>query len=260
MKTREDSVKAFLLAAGRGTRLKPYTDDIPKCLMPIHGEPLMNIWIDLLAEHGVREVLVNTHHHARKVEAFIDGIRSQVPLTIRLRHEACLLGSAGTLWRNRSFVSGEKDFIVAYADNLTNVNLTEMVACHRRHRSAGAVLTVGLFRSPDPGSCGIAVLDKQNRITEFTEKPRMPVGNLANGGVYVASSSLFDFFPESPAPKRPHGALDLGFHVLPKLVGRMFGYEIDTYLRDIGTTESYEAAMQEWPRKQPHRQSRHTHT
>jgi len=206
----------------------------------------MGIWLDLLAEHGVEEVLVNTHYHAEKVVEFLDSVRSDVPLTVQPRHETHLLGSAGTLWENRSFVSGQEDFIVAYGDNLTDVNLTEMVAFHRRHQTNGAVLTMGLFRTTDPRSCGIATLDGDSRIVGFTEKPLTPPGNLANGGIYVASSSLFDYFP-GREQLGTQGEYDFGFHILPRLLGRMFGYEISTYLRDIGTVESYRIALEEWP-------------
>ena len=104
---------------------------------------------------------------------------------------------------------------------------------------------MGLFRAPDPRACGIARLDQGRWIIEFSEKPEMPESNLANAGIYVASPAVFDYFPEEGAG-RP---LDLGHHVLPRLVGRMIGYEIKEYLRDIGTCDAYQAALDEWPKK-----------
>ena len=136
-------MKAYLLAAGKGTRLKPYTDRHPKCLIPIHGTPLLAIWIELLARHGVTEVLINTHHHADQVERFLDNARAGTSMDIRAVHEPQLLGSAGTIQQNSRFVSGESDFIVAYADNLTNLNLTKMVDFHHQFRSMGGILTMG---------------------------------------------------------------------------------------------------------------------
>lgn len=239
-------MKAFLLAAGKGTRLKPYTDTVPKCLIPIRGEPLMKIWFDLMVSHGIKEVLVNTHYQAEEVERFIENIRPRVPLTITVVYEHHLLGSAGTIWSNREFVDGEEDFIIAYGDNLTDISLTDMVMSHREFRLIGGVLTMGLFRAPDPRACGIAVLNRCKKIVSFTEKPQLPEGNLANGGIYVASSTLFDCFPERQGEEE-NAEFDFGFHVLPSLLGKMYGYEIKTYLRDIGTIESYQAAMEEWP-------------
>jgi mannose-1-phosphate guanylyltransferase len=94
-------MKAFLLAAGKGTRLKPYTDSKPKCLIPINGTPLLQIWIDLLARHGVTEVLINTHHHAGQVERFLADCRTRHTMKVLSVHEPQLLGSAGTILQNR---------------------------------------------------------------------------------------------------------------------------------------------------------------
>lgn len=238
-------MKAFLLAAGKGTRLKPYTDTTPKCLIPIHGKPLLGIWFDLLARHGVDEVLVNTHHHAEQVTAFIDRIRHKVHMTIVTAHEPELLGSAGTLWKNRHFVEKENDFIIAYGDNLTNLDLSAMVAFHRNHESLDCILTMGLFHAPDPSACGIAVLNGNNHIIAFTEKPVHPKGDLANSGIYITTPALFDCVP-APGNHSIDPVFDFGYHVLPHLKGKMAGYEINEYLRDIGTIESYEMALKEW--------------
>jgi mannose-1-phosphate guanylyltransferase len=88
-------MKAFLLAAGLGTRLRPITDYVPKCMVEIDGQPLLDIWLGALAKAGVQEVLVNTHHLAAQVEAHV--ARRSTPPVVRLSHEPVLLGSAGTL-------------------------------------------------------------------------------------------------------------------------------------------------------------------
>lgn len=239
-------MKAFLLAAGKGTRLKPYTDTVPKCLIPIRGKPLLEIWIDLLAGHGITEVLVNTHHQAEKVEDFVKRIRPRAKLTIITMYEPRLLGSAGTVAAHRDFIGNGDDFIIAYADNLTNMNLSNMMDFHRKCKTRGAILTMGLFRAPDPSACGIAVLDAEGKVTNFTEKPPVPMSNLANGGIYVASPAVFDYLPDhrnDPADS----VLDFGYQVFPSLLGKIYGYEIKEYLRDIGTIDAYRAALEEWP-------------
>lgn len=238
-------MKAFLLAAGKGTRLKPYTDNHPKCLIPIHGKPLLGIWIDLLEQHGVDEVLINTHHHAGQVDAFIHSYRPRTRLTMQTVYEPQLLGSAGTLRLNRKFVAGQPAFIIAYADNLTNLNLTKMIDFHTHIRSMGGILTMGLMRAPDPRACGVAMLDIDGRIVDFIEKPEHPPGDWANCGVYIAGQDIFDV--DSPALDSAGGVIDLGHHLLPKLVGKMFGYPIQGYLRDIGTPRAYDLALSEWP-------------
>jgi mannose-1-phosphate guanylyltransferase len=241
-------MKAFLLAAGKGTRLSPLTDSIPKCLVDIAGTPLLEIWIGLFERNSVKEVLINTHHLSEMVKNFLKSLQS--PVNIQTVHEKRLLGSGGTVLANRDFVNDQEDFIIAYADNLTNINLQDMVEHHRRFRRKGGILTMGLFHAPDPSACGIAELDSKRKIVAFTEKPINPASDLANGGIYVVSNEIFRFFPES-VPE--DSILDFGFHILPKLVGQMYGYEILDYLKDIGTIDALEAARKEWPLTVTHR-------
>ncbi|MFH1980561.1 MAG: nucleotidyltransferase family protein [Pseudomonadota bacterium] len=238
-------MKAFLLAAGQGTRLHPYTADCPKCLIPIHGRPLMAYWFDLFRRHGVSEVLVNTHHHAQQVAAFLEASRPHYGFDIHSVFEPTLLGSGGTVVANRSFVEGGGPFFIVYADNLSGVDLTAMRHAHQRGEALGAVLTMGLFRAPVPEAAGIAEMDDQGRIVRFTEKPAQPVGNLANAGIYVATDAVIETACRVQA-RMPAAVLDFGHHVLPELVGRMVGCTIDTYHRDIGTIDAYLSALKEW--------------
>ena len=182
-------MKAFLLAAGIGSRLRPYTDTIPKCLIPIHGKPLLQIWLELLARHQIREVLINIHHHAEKFDEFIAGIEPAVRIKITPFYEQTLLGSAGTIAANKAFVGDCDNFMIAYADNLTCINLSNMLDFHLRIKTKGGILTMGLIYSPNPRECGIAVMDPENKIIEFIEKPQNPLGNLANGGIYITTRS-----------------------------------------------------------------------
>jgi len=237
-------MKAFLLAAGIGSRLKPYTDTIPKCLIPIHDKPLLQIWLELLDRYGIDEVLINIHHHPGKVAEFIDRIQPALRIQITPFHEQTLLGSAGTIAANKAFVNDCDDFMIAYADNLTRVNLSDMLAFHRRVKSKGGIFTMGLFKSDTPEGCGIAVMDPENKIVEFIEKPQNPLGNLANGGIYITTREIFSFIPEKTG-----APVDMGFDVLPALAGKMFGYIIKEYLRDIGSPESYQKALDEWPQQ-----------
>lgn len=241
-------MKAFLLAAGKGTRLAPMTDSIPKCLVSISGKPLLLIWIKLLEKWGIREVLINTHYFAEQVNTFIDTLSNQTQIKITLTHEETLLGSGGTVLANKQFVKGETDFLIAYADNLTNLNIQNMILRHMEHKEKGCVLTMGLIRVPNPSACGIAEVDGQGKITAFVEKPENPSDNLANAGVYIASESIFNFFPK-PDEYHEEEVLDFGYHILPRMTDCMYGYEIKEYLRDIGTIESYNNACKEWPEK-----------
>ena len=187
-------MKAFLLAAGRGTRLRPYTDTIPKCLISIQGKPILGIWLDHLRLHGVQDVLINTHHHEHQVEAFVRSYSHRRDIHIVLSNEPILLGSAGTIWHRRDFVDSEDDFMIFYADNLTNVDLKRFANFHQKCRRKKGILTMGLFHAPKPSACGIAELDSDQRILAFTEKPENPISNLAYAGICQVTFGFLRFF------------------------------------------------------------------
>jgi len=233
-------MKAVLLAAGKGTRLRPLTDTIPKCLIPIGGEPMLTIWLRLLKKHGVEEVLINTHYRAGLVDDFLASDNSGVK--VKAVYEEELLGSAGTVLANRDFFNYKEAFFIIYADNLTNLDLTRMAEFHRSKNKEG-LLTMGLHRAANPQACGIAAINKENLVTSFIEKPEHPESDLANAGVYVAGQGIFDYIPHRKE------VVDLGFDVLPILVNKMYGYEIEEYLLDIGTLENYKRANKEWSNK-----------
>jgi mannose-1-phosphate guanylyltransferase len=227
--------KAFLLAAGHGTRLRPLTDATPKCLLPIRGMSMLQIWLEHCHRFGIQEVLINLHSHARTVREFLDK-NKLVDVRVHISDEPVLLGSAGTIRANKSWVATEEMFWVFYADVLTDVNLDEMVQLHQERR-AGA--TIGVYRVPDPSRCGIVQLDAASWVTEFVEKPRIPVGNLAFSGILLGGAEFLDALP-SRSPS------DIGFDVLPRLVGRLAAHEIKNYLIDIGTMENYRSAQENW--------------
>ncbi len=229
-------MKAFLLAAGKGTRLRPLTDRIPKCLVPIVGEPLLAIWLDALERCGIEEVLINTHHLADQVTQFVCARGPGRLPRVRLFHEPELLGSAGTVLANRHFVAGEDRFFVLYADNLTTVDLA---AFDRFHCEKNSPFTMGLFRTPEPSECGVAACDPDDRIIAFQEKPDRPASNWANAGLYVATPSVFDVIPDKPLS-------DFGYDVLPRFVGKMYGFRIHGFFCDTGTPERLERARAGW--------------
>ena len=227
-------MKAFLLAAGLGTRLRPITDTTPKCLVEVAGRPMLDIWLDALAKAGVHEVLVNTHHLADQVGAHV-AQRFTFP-AVRLSHEPVLLGSAGTLLANRDFVADEDMFLVVYADNLTDFDLRVLIDAHR---AGGTIATLSVFRAPRPSQCGIVDLDG-DLIVGFVEKPEKPPSDLANAGMYAFHPSVLAEIPLSP-PR------DIGFDLLPRLMGRMKAVQLsDCSFLDIGTTAALERARSEW--------------
>jgi mannose-1-phosphate guanylyltransferase len=227
-------VKAFLLAAGVGSRLRPITDTTPKCMLPVGGRPLLEIWLDAFDQAGVDEVLVNLHHLPDVVRSYLAG-RTGRP-RVRTTYEPELLGSAGTLAANRKWVAGEDFFLACNADNLTDFDLRSLIKVQREY---GATATLGVFRSPNPSAGGVVEADEGGTVTGFTEKPGNPVSDLVNAGLYAFRPSLLDEIGQPPK--------DIGYDLLPGLVGRARVVLVDGYFRDIGTPDAYRLACEEWP-------------
>jgi mannose-1-phosphate guanylyltransferase len=223
-------MKAFLLAAGKGTRLQPLTFHTPKCLVPVCGRPLIEYWFDLFELYGIDEILINTSHLSEKVRDYLRG--HSRGLSITLTFEETLLGSGGTIKKNRDFFESEKSCFIFYADNLTNVNLKNMIQFHDAHEMK---FTLGVFKVSNPQECGIVEIDNDSSIISFVEKPENPASNLAFAGIMISSPKLMDFFPDQDI-------FDLGHYVLPLVAGNASGFIIDDYLLDIGTPEKLHQA------------------
>jgi len=228
-------VKAFLLAAGLGSRLRPITDNIPKCMVEIDDRPLLDIWLDAFDRAGVDEVLVNLHYLPDVVAAHLAD-RTGTP-SVHTFFEPELLGSAGTLRANRQWVDGEEMFLVCYADNLTSFDLSSLIDAHRQ-RSPIATLTA--FHSEHPSAGGVLELGQDGRVVGFAEKPADPVSDLVNAGMYAFQPAVLDEI-DSALP------VDIGYHLLPRLVGRARAVPVECYFRDIGTVEAYQQARKDWP-------------
>jgi mannose-1-phosphate guanylyltransferase len=226
-------VKAFLLAAGVGSRLRPITDTIPKCMVPIDGRPMLDIWLDSLDRAGVDEVLVNLHHLPHVVNRHLDE-RAGSP-AVRTFLEPELLGSAGTLAANRAWVAAEEMSLACYADNLTDFDLRSLVETHRER---GALATLTVFHSERPSAGGVVELDSSGTVIGFTEKPANPVSDLVNAGMYAFHPRVLDEIGDPPR--------DIGYDLLPKMVGRATAIPVGGYFRDVGTVAAYQRAQEEW--------------
>ncbi len=227
-------MKAFLLAAGVGSRLRPLTDTTPKCMLAVGGRPMLDLWLDAFAAAGVDEVLVNLHHLADVVRARL-ATRTGPP-AVHLSYEPALLGSAGTLAANRDWVSGEEFFLACNADNLTDFDLLALIKAQHDH---GPAATLGVFRSANPSAGGVIEVDEAGTVVSFTEKPEHPVSDLVNAGIYAFTPGLLDEIGGEPPQ-------DIGYDLLPKLVGRAKTVVVDGYFLDIGTPAAYERALREW--------------
>jgi mannose-1-phosphate guanylyltransferase len=255
-------MKAFLLAAGLGTRLKPLTDSIPKCLVPINDRPLLHYWLDICELGGITDALINIHHHPDRVTDFLRRYKGKVRVTTSYEKE--LLGSGGTLLKNREFVAGDDPFLIIYADNFSTLDLRKLRDFHSRHKT---LCTLAVYESKRPETGGVVELDSKGNVVSFEEKPKAPKSNLISSGIFITTNRIFDYFPEkdfidpttAPSPaleSRDKGALrvnpeqpptfrpesrriDFGYDVLPRLVGNMVAYIMKEFIQDIGTLQSY---------------------
>jgi mannose-1-phosphate guanylyltransferase len=235
-------MKAFILAAGLGTRLRPLTETIPKPLVPIAGKPLLGYHLDHLAEHGITEVLINTHYLPEQMEEFVAEYRKKQPNgpTISTIYEPELLGSAGTIRANESFLNNDEPFLVIYSDNLTDIDYGKLVD---HHKQSEAKVTIASYYETHPEQKGIIEHDDALVISNFIEKPQphQVTSNYANAGIYVIDSSILNTLSELD-----HEVLDFGHHVFPFLLKNghlMQVYQMDETLLDIGNLENYTKAQ-----------------
>lgn len=230
-------MKALLLAAGFGTRLRPITDYVPKCLVKINNRPLLSYWLDLLNSPSIDKILLNTHYLPEAVEDFVQNSSSKQK--IRTVFEQNLLGTGGTILKNKDFFDGES-FIVAHADNLTLFNLEDFILTHEK-RAQSTEITMMVFDTDTPKSCGIVETDEQGRVIEFHEKVSNPPGKRANAAVYIFEPSIFNFLE-----KIGKETIDLSTEVLPFFMGKIQIFHNKIYHRDIGTVESFNIANEEF--------------
>jgi mannose-1-phosphate guanylyltransferase len=226
-------MRALILAAGLGTRLRPLTLSVPKCLVSIGGRPLLDYWLSALFAGGIEKVLINTGYLAECIIAHVAS--SPWRDRIDLVHEPELLGTGGTVLANQSYFRGQP-FLVIHGDNLSDCDISGLIAAHHR-RPANCVITMLAFRTDQPRLCGILECDDAGLVRAFHEKATEPPGNLANGAVYVFEPEVTAFLRGLDRP-----VIDLSTEVIPSFIGRIFAVMHAGYHRDIGNLPSLVAA------------------
>ncbi len=230
-------MRAVLLAAGLGRRLRPLTNTVSKCLVPIRGKPLLGYWLELLLGDGIERALVNTHHLPETVRHFV--AESPWRERITLVHEDRLLGTGGTVLKNRDFFQG-RAFLVAHSDNLTRFDVQAFIRRHQQ-RPAGTLITMITFRTDTPQTCGIVEEDPRGVVTAFHEKVANPPGERANAAVYIFEPGVVEFLAGLGKE-----VIDLSTEVMPAFLGRICTFHNSDYHRDIGTPESLQQAELEF--------------
>jgi len=228
-------MRVLLLAAGLGSRLRPLTNVVPKCLVTIKGRPLLDIWLERLSAVGMGPFLINTHHLSQQVEAYVKA--SRFADQIELVHETRLLGTAGTLLANLDFFANEECLLI-HADNYCLADFKAFLRAHR-DRPAECIMTMMTFRTSNPSTCGIVELNKEGVVVGWHEKVSDPPGNLANGAIYLLSVEAVNTLRT-----QFQSAQDFSVDVVTQLVGRIYSYETNGTFLDIGTPQNYDLANQ----------------
>jgi mannose-1-phosphate guanylyltransferase len=229
-------LRALLLAAGLGTRLRPITLHTPKCLVPIGEEPLLGRWLRQLEQAGCESVLVNTHYLAEQVQAFLTSWQSST-MTVQSVHEPKLLGTAGTLLAHQEFFKGATGLLI-HADNAMAGEIRDFIAAHHE-RQPCCLLTMLTFKTKTPRSCGIVEINGQNVVQAFHEKVVEPPGNRANGALYAFEQDFLDRLNQmNPIPS------DFSTEVIPTMLGRIQTWHTHEAYLDIGTPETLNAAQE----------------
>ncbi len=238
-------MKAMILAAGKGTRVRPITYTIPKPLIPILQKPVMEFLLELLRQHGFDQIMVNVSHLAHEIESYFrDGQRFGVDIAYSFEGRIVdgelvgeALGSAGGIRRIQDFNKFFDDtFVVLCGDALIDLDLTEAV---KQHKQKGAIATIVTKEVPEDkvSSYGVVVTDEENRITAFQEKPSMDeaLSNQINTGIYILEPEVIDYIPSNQV-------YDLGSDLFPKLVeagAPFYSVPMDFQWVDIGKVPDY---------------------
>ncbi len=227
-------MKALILAAGEGSRLRPLTLTCPKPMLPIGEKPLLEHIILLLRRCGITRIAINLHYKPWIIPLYFwDGYPWGVKITYSM--EETLLGSAGAAKRLQHYL--DETFVVFYGDLYTEMDLGPLVDFHREE---GAQITVALYEVDNPCACGIVDMAADGRIRRFVEKPapNEVFSNLANAGIYIVEPCILDYVP----PEQPY---DFGRDLFPRLLAEgvdVRGYPIHDLLIDIGTPDKYQEA------------------
>ena len=227
--------KAFILAGGEGTRLKPITKEIPKPLIPIHDKPILQHTLDLMKKFNIKDIIISIGYKGEKIKEYF-GNGKQFGVNITYVEEKEPLGTAGPLKLAKNMLT--ETFVMCNADELKDIDLVDMFLFHKEMKCAA---TIALTTVEDPSKYGVAKLQR-NRILEFVEKPKKEdaPSNLISSGLYILEPEVIDMVAD--------GKSMLEEDVFPQLAmdGKLFGYPFSGQWFDTGTLERYEKAIKEW--------------
>lgn len=227
-------MKAMVLAAGMGTRLKPLTDSRPKCLMPLAGRPLIEWTLSWLKEHGITECIINLHYLPEQVRDSV-GDGSRFGMAVQYSFEPVLLGTAGAVKKVADFF--DQPFYVIYSDNFSQWDLARLkLEFDKRETKA----VVAIHWREDVTQSGMIELDGDNRIIRLVEKPKPKevTSHYVSAGFFYLDPKVLDYVPENKF-------WDFGFQVFPDMLRageKIYAVKMDDPIIGIDTLESYQRA------------------
>jgi len=227
--------KAVILAGGKGTRMRPFTYEMPKPMIPVQGKPLVQHIIELIRVHDIRDITLSTGYMSDKLqEYFGNGSKFGVNLTYSIEEEE--LGTAGCLNLIKDQLN--KSFLMFNGDVLSDIDLADFIRFHHENRG---LATIALTPVEDPSRFGVADL-AGDKILQFIEKPKKGTepSMLINAGVYIIEPEVLSLVPK--------GRAMMETDVFPKLAkkGKLFGYTFTGQWFDTGTHKAYERVIKEW--------------
>jgi len=228
------TVKAMIMAAGAGTRLEALTQKLPKPLIPISNIPVMELILKHLKRYGITDVIANTHYLAGLIQdAFSDN---DLGINFNYVYENTLSGTAGGVKKCEHFFDNGETFVVISGDALTDINLERLI---KIHKSKGAFATMAVKEIPrsEVYKFGVVVIDENDRIIEFQEKPSISEArsNLVNTGIYVFEKEIFNYIPANTF-------YDFAKNVFPAVMQneeKLCALRINNYWNDVGTISQY---------------------
>ena len=206
--------------------------------MPINGKPLLEYWLDIARQFATAKVLVNTHYLADTVQRFLD--RPVFKQWVKGVHELALQGTAGTLRANAQALDNTTVLLV-HADNFCECDFSDFLDFHQTSRPKHCPITMMIFRTQTPSTCGIVELDGDGVVIGFHEKVKNPPGNLANGAVYFLEPEVLQWICDRPE------ITDFSTQVLPHFIGRIATWHNEGTHIDIGSIEALREAQARVP-------------
>ena len=223
-------MKAVILAGGMGTRLRPYTTVLPKPLVPVKDKPIMEIVINQLVKHGIKEIYITTGHLAELIVAYF-GSGEKFGIDINYSREEKPLGTAGPLCMIKEELTDT--FLMMNGDILTDLNYSEIIEFHKKSK---ATATIGITKRNVNIDYGVVEFTKEHQINKWIEKPTIDYH--VSMGIYVLEPKVLDYIPEDTKYDLPQLVIDL---IENKESVRAYIY--DGYWLDIGRLEDYQKAM-----------------